>query len=95
MHGVQPIAKIAPSANARAEPGPSADEAAAEPSPTPPSAAARRRERHAAGHRREARRRAGVQRPPRALEDADAQDPGEAEAHHDRITPPMTRSAAM
>ena len=79
MHGVQPIAKIAPSVNAAPRPDAPADEPGAHPAAHP--AAARRRERHPAGRRREARGGAGVERPPGPLQEPDVDDPGEAEAH--------------
>ena len=79
MHGVQPIAKTAPSVNAAPKPDrPPTSRLPTRP-PIPPSA--RRGERHAAGRRGEARRGAGVERPPGSLEDRDAEDPREAQAH--------------
>ncbi len=80
MHGVQPMAKIAPSAND--VPRPALPPTSRLPT-RPPIPGVDRRQRHATGHRGHARGGAGIEGPPRPLEEGDRQEPGEAEAHHD------------
>ncbi len=85
MHGVQPIAKIAPRPSEASQPP-------FDPTSRPPSLSPRLdrpalgagRERDRAGRRREAARRARVERPPRPVENGNAQDPGQAQAEHDQ-----------
>ena len=81
MHGVQPIAKIAPSPNDASQPP--RLPTSRPPSRSPNVGAAPRAERHRPGRRRDGRRRAGVERPPGPLERGHAQDAGEVQPEED------------
>ena len=85
MHGVQPIAKIAPSPNDASQPPRALTTRAPSRSPMPGRCRHRRAEPSATDPVAvaSAHRRAGVERSPGALEDRDAQDAGQAQAEDD------------
>ena len=86
MHGLQPIAKIAPSPNDASQPPPELTTWPPSRSPRPgfaPAAA----EGGRAGRRRQRPRRAGIERTPRPLEPRDVEQPGQVEAEHDQDDP--------